>query len=64
MACNVTGAMLCGIGFLSAVVVGMLDKHGVRQLGQEFTLRQDSKKLVTFTLSLSIFVRILYYVND
>ena len=44
----VLGAMLCAVGFVSAVVVGMLDKYGVEQLGQSVTLRQDSKKLVIF----------------
>jgi len=51
--CNVLyviGAMLCAIGFLSAIIVGMLDKYGVKQLGQEITLRQNSKKLVNLTL--------------
>ena len=45
------GAMLCAVGFVSAIVVGMLDKYGVKQLGQDIALQQDSKKLVNFTLS-------------
>jgi len=44
----VLGAMLCAVGFVSAIVVGMLDKYGVEQLGQSITFRQDSKKLVIF----------------
>jgi len=40
------GALLCAIGFLSAIIVGLLDKFGVKQLGQDVSLQQDSKKLV------------------
>ncbi|KAK3089402.1 hypothetical protein FSP39_003368 [Pinctada imbricata] len=39
------GAMLCGIGFLSAITVSFLDKWGVKQLGDEETLKSESKKL-------------------
>jgi len=45
----VVGAMLCALGFVSAIIVGTLDKYGVEQLGQSVTLRQDSKKLVILT---------------
>ena len=48
--------MLCAVGFLSAIIVGMLDKYGVKQLGQDVTMRQDSKKLVNFSVSVSLFV--------
>jgi len=44
----VLGAMLCAVGFISAITVGILDKYGMEQLGQSATLRQDSKKLVIF----------------
>ncbi|CAG5135233.1 unnamed protein product, partial [Candidula unifasciata] len=39
------GAVLCGLGFISAIIVSILDKHGVRQLGDEGSIRSDSKKL-------------------
>ncbi|XP_050401661.2 major facilitator superfamily domain-containing protein 1 [Patella vulgata] len=39
------GAMLCGIGFVSAIVVSSLDKWGTKQKGDDETLRSDSKKL-------------------
>ena len=42
------GAFLCALGFLSAIIVGLLDKYGVKQLGQDVSLQQDSKKLVNF----------------
>jgi Na+/H+ antiporter NhaA len=44
MTCS--GAILCAIGFVSAITVGLLDKVGVQQLGQADTLQQDSKKVV------------------
>ncbi|KAK3761409.1 hypothetical protein RRG08_024276 [Elysia crispata] len=39
------GAMLCLLGFLSAIIVSMLDSYGVRQLGDEGSLQTESKKL-------------------
>ncbi|XP_061182017.1 major facilitator superfamily domain-containing protein 1-like [Saccostrea echinata] len=39
------GAMLCGLGFVSAIVVSFLDKMGVRALGDEDNLKSQSKKL-------------------
>ncbi|BFY99342.1 hypothetical protein BsWGS_02382 [Bradybaena similaris] len=39
------GAMLCGLGFISAILVSILDRHGVRQLGDEGSINSDSKKL-------------------
>ncbi|XP_064605345.1 LOW QUALITY PROTEIN: major facilitator superfamily domain-containing protein 1-like [Liolophura sinensis] len=39
------GAMLCGLGFISAFVVSILDVVGVRQLGQAEDLKIESKKL-------------------
>lgn len=41
-----TGAMLCGLGFISAIVVGIMDVIGIRQLGDEENLKNESKKLV------------------
>lgn len=40
------GAMLCGLGFICALVVSFLDKMGVRALGDEDNLKMQSKKLV------------------
>lgn len=39
------GAMLCGLGFICAMVVSFLDKMGVRALGDEDNLKMQSKKL-------------------
>ncbi|KAJ8306439.1 hypothetical protein KUTeg_016984 [Tegillarca granosa] len=39
------GAMLCGLGFISAIVVGIMDVIGIRQLGDEENLKNESKKL-------------------
>lgn len=39
------GAMLCGLGFLSAIVVSSLDIYGVRQLGDTENLKIESKKV-------------------
>ncbi|XP_033738303.1 major facilitator superfamily domain-containing protein 1-like [Pecten maximus] len=39
------GAMLCGLGFISALIVSFLDMYGVRQLGDEQNLKAESKKL-------------------
>ena len=44
---------MCALGFLSAIIVGLLDKYGVKQLGQDISLRQDSKKLVNSTSFIS-----------
>ena len=61
--CVCVGAMLCAIGFLSAIVVGMLDKYGVKQLGQDISLQQDSKKLVN-TLFAFLLVRCVQVVDS
>ncbi|XP_077980947.1 lysosomal dipeptide transporter MFSD1-like isoform X2 [Glandiceps talaboti] len=39
------GAMLCGIGFISAFILSILDIVGIRQLGQEGHVASQSKKL-------------------
>ncbi|CAL1531406.1 unnamed protein product [Lymnaea stagnalis] len=39
------GAMLCLLGFISAIIVTILDKHGVKELGDEGSLKSESKKL-------------------
>jgi hypothetical protein len=41
-----SGALLCAVGFISAMVVGILDKAGVQQLGQDNIMQQESKKVV------------------
>ncbi|KAL3867696.1 hypothetical protein ACJMK2_040566 [Sinanodonta woodiana] len=38
------GAMLCGLGFISAIIVGILDVRGVKQLGDDANLKTESKK--------------------
>ena len=43
--------MLCGLGFLSAIVVSFLDVYGVRQLGDTENLKTESKKVVSFLFS-------------
>ncbi|XP_060594998.1 major facilitator superfamily domain-containing protein 1-like [Ruditapes philippinarum] len=39
------GAMLCGLGFVSAIIVSFLDIYGVKQLGDADNLRTESKKV-------------------
>ncbi|KAI8773724.1 major facilitator superfamily domain-containing protein 1-like isoform X1 [Biomphalaria glabrata] len=39
------GAMLCALGFISAIILSILDKVGVQQLGDDGTLKSESKKL-------------------
>ncbi|XP_074641992.1 lysosomal dipeptide transporter MFSD1-like isoform X2 [Tubulanus polymorphus] len=39
------GAMLCGLGFLSAIAVSSLDKWGMHQLGEDRQQSVESKKL-------------------
>ncbi|XP_059159078.1 major facilitator superfamily domain-containing protein 1-like [Physella acuta] len=39
------GAMLCALGFVSAIIVSILDRHGVKELGDEGKLKSESKKL-------------------
>ncbi|XP_067677799.1 lysosomal dipeptide transporter MFSD1-like [Haliotis asinina] len=39
------GAMLCGLGFVSAIIVSFLDMYGVKQLGDEVSMKTESKKL-------------------
>ena len=37
--------MLCGLGFVSAIIVSFLDRIGVKQLGMDSNMQQESKKL-------------------
>ncbi|XP_064605894.1 major facilitator superfamily domain-containing protein 1-like [Liolophura sinensis] len=39
------GAGLCGFGFLSAIILSALDRHGIRQLGQEEQIALQSKEV-------------------
>lgn len=39
------GAALCGLGFISAIIVSVMDKYGIRRLGVENTLSVAAKKL-------------------
>ena len=45
---SVAGAILCLLGFMSAIIVSILDRWGVKQLGDEDNLKQESKKLVSY----------------
>lgn len=40
------GALLCVLGFMSAVIVSTLDKVGMKQLGLEGTIQEESRKVV------------------
>ncbi|ELU06449.1 hypothetical protein CAPTEDRAFT_21878 [Capitella teleta] len=39
------GAILCGLGFISAIVVGLLDKFGLKQLGMDGAMESESRQL-------------------
>ncbi|XP_070563686.1 lysosomal dipeptide transporter MFSD1-like [Ptychodera flava] len=39
------GAILCGLGFVSAIILSFLDIIGIKQLGQEANVATQSKKL-------------------
>lgn len=43
------GAILCGLAFLSAIVVSIMDLYGVQQLGDHQTLKIQSKKFFVCT---------------
>lgn len=40
------GALLCVLGFTSAVIVSTLDKIGMRQLGLDGAIQEESRKVV------------------
>lgn len=40
------GALLCVLGFASAIVVSSLDKIGMRQLGLDGAIQAESRKVV------------------
>ena len=50
MGLSFSGAMLCGLGFISALIVGFLDVRGMKELGLSADIRVDSKKLVCNSL--------------
>ena len=45
--CVISGAFLCGIGFISAMIVGVLDVRGMKELGVTADVQTESKKLVS-----------------
>lgn len=40
------GTLLCVLGFISAITVSVLDKVGMKQLGLDGVIQQESKKVV------------------
>jgi hypothetical protein len=43
---SISGAILCGLGFISAIIVGLLDKYGLQQLGENDAVESGSRRLV------------------
>ncbi len=50
----ISGAILCLLGFVSAILVSFLDRIGVKQLGMDSSMQHESRKLVSHCSSLSI----------
>lgn len=48
------GALLCVLGFTSAILVSTLDKVGMKQLGLDGVIQEESRKVVR-TLSSTVF---------
>ncbi|MCJ8750456.1 hypothetical protein PDJAM_G00266610, partial [Pangasius djambal] len=40
------GTVLCVLGFLSAIIVSILDKVGMKQLGLDGAIQEESRKVV------------------
>ena len=40
------GALLCVLGFIAAIIVSALDKIGMRQLGLDGAIQEESRKVV------------------
>lgn len=40
------GVLLCVLGFIIAMTVSALDKIGMRQLGRDGSMQEESKKMV------------------
>lgn len=49
------GALLCVLGFASAIIVSSLDKVGMRQLGLDGAIQEESRKVVRTVSDLSFF---------
>ena len=47
-----TGTMLVGIGFISAIIVSILDRKGAEQLGATEEIKTESKRAVSYVLLL------------
>ena len=45
--CLCLGAFLCVLGFLSAITVSILDKVGMKQLGLDGAIQEESRKVVS-----------------
>uniref|UniRef100_A0A3Q2C7L1 Lysosomal dipeptide transporter MFSD1 n=1 Tax=Cyprinodon variegatus TaxID=28743 RepID=A0A3Q2C7L1_CYPVA len=45
------GALLCVLGFVSAIIVSALDKVGMKQLGLDGAIREESRKVVSLPRS-------------
>ncbi|CAM5143996.1 unnamed protein product [Eretmochelys imbricata] len=43
-----TGILLCMMGFILAITVTMLDKVGMKQLGLDGVIQQESKKVTPY----------------
>ncbi|XP_063399229.1 major facilitator superfamily domain-containing protein 1-like [Mytilus trossulus] len=64
------GAILCGVAFISAIIVSIMDVHGVKQLGDHQALQTESKKFklsdikqFTLTYWLLVMAVMFYYVS-
>lgn len=52
------GALLCVLGFVSAIIVSTLDKVGMKQLGLDGAIQEESRKVAcvfVFNLILASF---------
>ncbi|KAM9124723.1 lysosomal dipeptide transporter MFSD1-like isoform 10-T11 [Pangshura tecta] len=50
------GTLLCTLGFISAITVSMLDKVGMKQLGLDGVIQQESKKVASLWPSIPLVV--------
>lgn len=41
-----SGVLLCVMGFIITIIVGCMDKMGMRQLGLDGAIQEESSKLV------------------
>lgn len=49
------GALLCVLGFMSAIIVSTLDKVGMKQLGLDGAIQEESRKVVCAFFILPLF---------